>query len=198
MSKGFVSFLFLLSVAALWVGVSTPVLMGVDENPSIRLMSLRRLELETNVDAIIREELYVGILAQLPPEVIESNIHVKLLNYLEHFSELHDDTLTYEFGFSLLTQPNYLSLLSQPFVPASLEQLNLHAHVIVLPISQTIKYGEYVYTGGIFGTNVVGMKISSLHGETLFVLPINYRICVTTVQKNWPCFVGGSELHEFV
>ncbi len=186
MSKGFVSFLFFLVLVPI-IALSSPSIFQSPDDSSLRHLSLRRLEMELNVDALIREELHAGLRANLPPETIKLNINRRILDYLSAFSSLHGDSFTYETGFSTLTQTNYLSLFFSPQIPANLIQFHSASHVLVLPVSQTERYGEYSYTGSVLGVSVLHTRIRSRDANTLFALPIHYRICTTTFQKDWPC-----------
>lgn len=186
MSKGFVSFLFFLILVPL-IALSFQSFSSQLDDSAPRHLSLRRLEMETNIDALIREELYTGLRANLPPETIKLKINQRVLDYLSSFSATHRDSFTYETVFSPLTQTNYLSLFFSPQVPANLIQFHSASHVLVLPVSQTERYGEYSYTGGVFGSSVLHTRIHSRDANTLFALPIGYHICTTTFQKNWSC-----------
>ena len=192
MSKGFVSFFFFLLLAPI-IALSSSWPVPAFDDAVIRHLSFRRFEMETNVDAIIRGELHAGLLANLPPETIKVNINQRVLDYLSSVEVAHDDSFHYETGFSVLAQTNYLSLFFSPQTPANLLSFHSASHVLVLPVSQVERYGEYSYTGGLFGTNVLHTRIRSRDANTLFALPIGYRICTTTFQKDWPC--AGEILH---
>lgn len=191
MSRGFVSFLFLLALAPIvllsqgWPSPSSP------DDFSLRILSLRRLEIETNIDTIIRDELFAGARTTIPPDVIQANVNARIIDYFQQFSSVHRDSIHYSSGFSLLTQTNYLSLFSQPLLPLSFFQLQSSSHVLVLPVSQTERYAEYSYTGGPFGASVLHSRLHAHDANTLFALPPGYRVCVTSFQKDWPCVERG-------
>ncbi len=191
MPKGFVSFLFFLLLVPIIVLSSAWPSPSFDDS-SIRHLSLRRLEMETNVDAIVRDELYTCLRANLPSETIKMKINQRVLDYLSSIEAAHDDSFSYETGFSTLAQTNYLSLFFSPQKPANLLSFHSVSHVLVLPVSQVERYGEYSYTGGLFGTSILHTRIRSRDANTLFAFPIGYRICTTTFQKDWPCVEGVS------
>lgn len=195
MSKGFVSFLFFLVLVPI-IALSSPFIFQPPDDSALRHLSLHRLEMEMNVDSLIREELYAGLRANLLPETIKLKINQRVLDYLTQFPSAHDDSFTYETGFSALNQTNYLSLFFSPQIPANLIQFHAASHVLVLPVSQTERYGEYSYTGSIFGSSVLHTRIRSRDVNTLFALPIGYRVCTTTFQKNWPCLESVSHANS--
>jgi|GEM_PF-6927545 len=186
MLRGFVSFLFFMLV--------TPLLLLVIPSPSLdlastsapRILSLRRAEMELNVDAIIREELFSYAHSNLPEDTIKLRINVRVLDYLSQFSRSHEDVFS-ESGFSTLYQPNYLSLLSTPLTPPSLLELQSSSHVLVLPVSQTERYLEYSYTGGLSASRVLNARLRVLDSNSLFALPVGYCVCVTSFELAWPC-----------
>lgn len=186
MSRGFVSFLFFFLAAPLLL----LTLAGHSFSPSLdtpSLLSLRRLEMETNIDTIIRDELFAGARTSLPASTIQLRINTAILNYLTRFPSAHPDSLTYSTGFSTLSQTNYLSLLSSPQRPPTLLELQSASHVLILPLSQTERYAEYSYTGGAFGTTILHSRLRARDANTLFALPSGYHACVTSFQKGWLC-----------
>lgn len=153
---------------------------------------LRRTEMENGVDVIVREGLQEGLIGQLPPETIKNAINSKIIHYLNAFPANHHEPITYENGFGHLTQQSYLSLLLQPLEKElSLASLNHHSHVLVLPVSQTARYGEYTYTGGLTGTRILIQKMSADNHATFFALPTGYRVCSMTGVTEFPCEIGG-------
>ncbi len=189
MPKGFVSFLFLMGAASVLVLSSAWPMIAYPSSTGIFFLSSHRLQLEQNVDGLIQEELYLGLLAQLSAEELKSRVNQKIVEYFSRVSARTNEGVSFSPGFSALSVPSYLSLLSQPLRPVSLFQLNQNSHVLILPVSQVAKYAEYSYTGGVFASDVVHVRMFSSDGNTLFALPLGYRSCVTTFQKKWPCVV---------
>jgi hypothetical protein len=187
MSRGFASFLFFfLAAPLLLLALAWPSLSHSSDSPP-SLLSLRRLELETDVDTIIRDELFAGARTTLPAATIQLRINQAIMNYLTLFPSAHSDSIEYSTGFSSLSQTNYLSLLSAPLRPPTLVELQSSSHVLILPLSQTQRYVEYSYTGGAFGTSILHMRLRARDSNTLFALPTGYHACVTSFQKEWPC-----------
>lgn len=190
MSRGFVSFLFfLLLFPLLLVSLHSPS-FGI-ETSSPHLLSLRRLEWESALDAHIREELFFSTRAGFPPAIIRSRINARIFNYLSGFPVSHSDAISYSSGLSSLSRTQYLSLLSQPLTPLSIPSLNAHSLVVVIPVSQTEKYSEYIYTGGFSGSTIVHTRMVARDFNSLAALPSGYRICITTFQPAWPCVERG-------
>lgn len=191
MSRGFVSFLFFFVLAPLVLLALAWPSPSISDDSFARVLSLRRLEMETNIDTIIRGELFAGLRSNFSSDVIQANINTHILDYLSRFPSWHDDALFYDTGFSALAQTNYLSLFSSPLTPPTFVELQSSSHVLVLPVSQTERYAEYSYTGGLFATNILHTRLRARDVNTLFALPIGYHICVTSFQKDWPCVEGG-------
>lgn len=186
MSRGFVSFLFFLLLAPILLVPLLPPSSGI-ETSSPRLLSIRRLEWEASLDALIREELFFSTRAGFPSHVIRSRVNARILDYLSRFPSLHADAISYSSGLSPLSHSRYLSLLSQPLSPLSVPALNAHSLVLVIPVSQTEKYAEYVYTGGFSGSTILHTRMVARDFNSLAALPSGYRICITTFQPAWSC-----------
>ncbi len=189
--RGFASILFLIVLVELLVALALPI-QGMHHNREIDdVLLLRRTEMENGIDTIVREGLHAGLLAQQPPELIKNEINIRIIEYVNGFSARHEEPITYAIGFGHLTQQSYLTLLLQPLQnPLTLNQLNQNTHVLVLPISQTIRYGEYAYTGGTFGTEILSVHLNANDHRTLFALPSGYRVCGMTGKIELPCVTG--------
>ncbi|MEK6902615.1 MAG: hypothetical protein AABX02_03445 [archaeon] len=190
--RGFASILFLMMMVGLLVTLALP-LEGIQTDRRVNdVLLLRRTEMEKGIDQIVREGLQEGLITQLPSETIRTHINQKIIDYLNAFPAQHDEPIAYEMGFGHLTHQSYLTLLLLPVEkPLTLIQLNQNSHVLVLPVSQTIRYGEYAYTGGEFGTSILSVRMHANEHRTLFVLPSGYRICGMTGKKELPCVAEG-------
>jgi hypothetical protein len=191
--RGFASLLFLLALSTLLftlraVDYSPPFI-----HPAFDTLFLRRTEMENGVDSLIREELHAGLVLKLPPQTIQTKINERIIEYLDEFPSRHGEPIEYSSGMGPLIYTNYSSLLLNPLIPLNTTLLNAHSHVLVLPVSETIRYGEYSYTGGVNGTGVLTTVLTEGNHQTLFALPLGYRACATTLTKEWPCTpYGGS------
>ena len=75
----------------------------------------------------------------------------------------------------------------QSLIPALL--LNQNSHVLLLPLDETQRYGEYTYTGGLLGTEILLIEWKTNEAKILFALPSGYRTCVTTLMPTIACVV---------
>lgn len=197
--RGFVSVLFLLLVSEALVLVGTlehAAPMNGDSTGVVEVLGLKRLELENAADELIREELFVGLVLKLPRETIQENINAHLIQYLTQWAGEQDSSIAYEMGFAALEQTNYLSLLRGELKPLNMDTLARNTHVLVLPIDAENSYGEYAYTGGANGTNILVMRMRTQGRETLFALPNGHRTCASTLIPILPCAVGHEEWGE--
>lgn len=189
--RGFASILFLTILAELLVALAIPIETNQTNRSIDGLLLLRRTEMENGIDEIVREKLQVGLLTQQPPELIKNEINKSIIDYVNGFSNNHTEPITYQTGFRHLTQQSYLSLVLQPVEkPLTLTQLNQNSHVLILPLSQTIRYGEYAYTGGLAGTSIASVHLNANEHQTLFAIPSGYRICGITGNTKLSCIAG--------
>lgn len=191
MSRGFVSFLFFLLLSPLLLVPLLPSSTPALETSSARLLSLRRVEWENALDTIIREELFFSTRAGFPANVIRSRINARVLDYVSTFPNTHGGAIVYSSGFSTLSHTHYLSLLSEPIIPISLPALDARSLVLIISVSQTEKYAEYVYTGGFSGASILHTRMIAGDFNSLAALPSGYRICITTFTPAWPCVERG-------
>lgn len=185
--KGFASLIFLLGISTLIFTLSQAHPRISTTHPAFDTLFLRRTEMENGVDALIREELYAGLVLKQNPNVIKNKINQRIVEYLTDFPTRHGEPIHYSSGMGILAYTNYHSLLLKPLTPLTTNQLDTHSHVLVLPVSQTIEYGEYTYTGGMDGTGVLASIFTSENHQTLFAIPPGYRSCATNLVKEWNC-----------
>jgi len=190
MSRGFVSFLFFLLLSPLLILPLHSSSLEL-ETSSPRLLSLRRMEWENTLDTIIREELFVSTRAGFPAHEVRSRINARIVAFVANFPSSHGDAIVYSSGFSTLFHSHYLSLLSEDIAPISLSALDARSLVLIIPVSQTEKYAEYVYTGGFSGASILHTRMVARDFNSLVALPSGYRICITTFQLSWPCAGSG-------
>lgn len=185
--KGFASLLFLLALSTLLLTIHQSTPYASTTHPAFDSLFLRRTEMENGVDTIIRDELHAGLLLKHTPNVIKNNINQRIAEYLHDFPARHGEPIAYEAGIGTLSYTNYHALLLNPLTPTYPTLIDAHSHVMVLPITQTIEYGEYTYTGGTNGAGVLATILTHENYQTLFALPPGYRVCATNVVKEWPC-----------
>lgn len=191
--KGFASLVFLLALSTLLFTIQQSTPSTSTTHPAFDSLFLRRTEMENGVDVLIREELYEGLLLKLPPNTIKNQINQRIITYLQEFPARHGEPITYTSGVGILIYTNYNALLLNPPIPLATPLLNTHSHVLVLPVTENVEYGEYTYTGGVNGTGVLMSILTNENHQTLFALPPNYRVCATNLVKEWPCPpYGGS------
>lgn len=189
--KGFVSLLFLLALATLLTTTLTLHPPTIQHPPELDILFLRRTEMENGIDSIIHDEMNRGLILNLPAEEIKTLVNGKILQYVNQFPNEHDEPLTYSNGMGILPFTSYSNLLTTPLTPLSLEILNSHSHVIVLPLSETLRYGEYSYTGGPAATGIVVTMIHSDSYQTLFAIPSGYHACGTNLIPTIDCTKGN-------
>lgn len=191
--RGFVSFVLLVLIAS--VGVSQYALQSTHHTPitkgmEIQTLAANRSQLEQGMDRIISEELRTGMQQQLPSEQIKTHINSALALYLYEEQQQILLPMRMQAGFAAMQTTQYLSLAQAPLQPLSTQTLNAYSHVFVLPLNQTQQYGEYTYTGGAFGTNILLAKLTTEESTTIAALPSGYRICVLDTIGEVPCAVG--------
>ena len=192
--RGFVSYVFLILVAS--IGVSQYALQSTQREPSLKAGEIESLvamrsQLEQGMDRIIAEELRAGMQLHLPSEQIKNRINHALTQYLQEQQTWHTlFPMRMQAGIAGMQTTNYLSLTQEPLQLLSTEALNAHSHVLVLPLNQTQEYGEYTYTGGAFGTNILLAKLTTENSATIAALPSGYRICVLDAIGEIPCATG--------
>lgn len=191
--KGFASLLFLLALSTLLFTIQLSHPRASTAHPAFDTLFLRRTEMENGVDRIIREELYAGLLLKQPPNTIKSKINQRITTYLQEFPSRHGEPVEYSSGIGILLYTNYHSLLLNPPIPLQSALLDVHSHMLVLPVAENVEYGEYTYTGGLNGTGVLVNILTNGNHQTLFAIPPGYRVCATNLVKEWPCPpLGGS------
>ena len=185
--RGFASLLFLLALSTLLFTIQQAHPYTSTIHPAFDSLFLRRTEMENGIDELIREELYAGLLLKHPPNIIKSTINQRIIQYLQDFPARHGEPIDYSTGIGPLTYTNYHSLLLTPPVPLQSTWMDAHSHVLVLPVTENVEYGEYTYTGGVNGTGVLVNILTNGNHQTLFAIPPGYRVCATTLVKEWPC-----------
>ena len=185
--RGFVSILFLIALSSLTLALHQSPTPLHAPHPAFDTLFLRRTEMENGVDTLIRDELFEGLVLKLPPETIRTRINTRLHAYLADFPARHGEPIQYEEGIGTLVYTQYSSLLLNPILPTNPFVLDAHSHVLVLPVTEKIEYGEYSYTGGTNGTGILVDVMQEGNYRTLFALPSGYRVCATNLLKEWPC-----------
>jgi hypothetical protein len=191
--RGFASLLFLLTLSTLLFTIQQPHPYASTIHPAFDTLFLRRTEMENGIDTLIREELYAGLLLKLPPTIIKNKINQRIIAYLQDFPARHGEPIEYSAGVGILPYTNYHSLLLNPITPLHPSLLDDHSHVLVLPVTENVEYGEYTYTGGVNGTGVLVDILTNENHQTLFALPPGYRVCATNLMKEWPCPLHGGD-----
>lgn len=156
----------------------------------VSLLAFQRSQLEQGIDVVIVERLREGMLLRHSSEQIKSHINQGIISYLQSIQV--QEPLQLQIGFAKLQTTNYLSLTNATLQALTLQELNANSHVFVLPINQQQQYGEYTYTGGMFGTNILTMQIESPNGETIAALPSGYRECAIDAVGEVPCTSGAT------
>ncbi len=190
MQRGFASYLFILGIATiLALNTAFPHAPPSSHPIEMRRMATHRLLLENGIDSIIVETLREGLVLKEEPETIRTRIHQKILDFISIYPTQTNEPISFTMGFVALEGTNYFSIFDEdaPPLPLTLSHLNTNAHVLVLPLEENARYGEYTYTGGSGGNEIPVITITAPPHSTLWTLPSGYHVCVFSLTGEVPC-----------